>query len=120
MELLSAGPTARQVGDLRVATPLAAQKPAAVVLYYPYCGLLNAAKRNPKWAFRGQLLLVTAELDTIGPARKCLPVIKQAMDDAPSIRDVDFPGMTHAFDEETQSPDSKFVYNRDAAAKSEQ
>lgn len=119
MELLSAGPDARRVGDLRLDTPQAAQKPAAVVLYYPYCGLLNAAKRNPRWAFRGQLLLVTAELDTIGPARRCLPIIRRAMDDAPGIRNVDFPGMTHAFDEETQSPDSKFIYNREAAAKSE-
>jgi dienelactone hydrolase len=120
MELLSAGPDARRIGDLRVDAPQAAQKPDAVVLYYPYCGLLNAAKRNPKWAFRGPLLLVTAERDTIGPASKCLPVVTRAMADAPGIRNVDFPGMTHAFDEQTQSPGSKFVYDPEAAAKSEQ
>jgi dienelactone hydrolase len=120
MELLSAGPDARQIGDLRVVAPQAAQKPDAVVLYYPYCGFLNAAKRHPKWTFRGPLLLVTAERDSIGPASKCLPVVTAAMDGAPGIRNVDFPGMTHAFDEETQSPNSKFVYDREATAKSEQ
>lgn len=120
MELLSDGPHARQVGSLRLHASHASQRPDAVVLYYPYCGFLNAAKRHPKWAFRGQLLLVTAERDTIGPAGKCLPVVTEAMADAPSIRNVDFPGMTHAFDEETQSPDLKFVYDRAAAAKSAQ
>jgi dienelactone hydrolase len=120
MEVLTAGPHARLIGDLRVDAPQPAQKPDAVVLYYPYCGALNNAKRNPKWAFNGPLLLVTAERDTIGPARKCLPLLTQVMGDASGIRSVDFPGMTHAFDEATQSPNSKFIYNRAAAAKSEQ
>jgi dienelactone hydrolase len=119
-ELLAAGPNARVVGDLRIATPQAAQKPAAVVLYYPYCGVLNGAAGDPRWAFKGPLLLVTAERDTIGPARKCLPFLTRAMGEASGIRNVDFPGMTHAFDEETQSPNSKFIYNREAATKSEQ
>jgi len=119
MQVLTAGPRTKLIGDLRVDVPQAAQKPDAVVLYYPYCGALNDAMRNPKWAFKGPLLLVTAELDTIGPAKKCLPLLTRAMGDASGIRNVDFPGMTHAFDEETQSPGSKFVYNRAVAAQSE-
>ncbi len=118
MELLSDGPAAHRIGTLHLSTAHASQKPDAVVLYYPYCGFLNGAKG---WAFKGPLLLVTAELDTsIGPAKTCLPIIDRAMGGAAGVRSVDFPGMTHAFDEETQSPDSKFVYNREAAAKSEQ
>lgn len=120
MELLSDGPRARQVGSLKLTAPHAALNPAAVVLYYPYCGFLNSAHRRPDWAFRGPLLLVTAELDTMGPAKKCLPIVNKAMDDAPGVRNVDFTGMTHAFDEETQSANSKFVYNKEAAARSEQ
>lgn len=119
MEVLTAGPRAKVIGDLRVDAPQASERPDAVVIYYPYCGVLNDTKRNPKWAFKGPLLLVTAERDTIGPARKCLPLVTRAMGGASGIRNVDFPGMTHAFDEETQSPDSKFIYNRVAAETSE-
>jgi len=119
MEVLSDGPGAKQIGDLRVDAPQPAQTPDAVVIYYPYCGLLNDAGRKPKWAFKGPLLLVTAERDTIGPAKKCLPVLTRAMGGASAIRNVDFPRMTHAFDEEIQSPDSKFVYDPVATKKSE-
>ena len=83
MELLSDGPGARRIGSLNLSVPRASLKPAAVVLYYPYCGFLNRAKRRPDWAFRGPLLLVTAGLDTIGPAKTCLPIINKAMDGAP-------------------------------------
>ncbi len=118
MELLSDGPAARRIGSLRLSETHASQHPDAVVLYYPYCGLLNGAKG---WAFKGPLLLVTAQLDTsIGPAGKCRSIVVKAMGDGSGVRSVDVPGMTHAFDEEIQSPDSKFVYNPEAAAKSEQ
>ena len=120
MELLSDGPGAQRVGDLRVDGRQAALKPDAVVIYYPYCGLLDDADRRPNWAFKGPLLLVTAERDTIGPARKCLPFVQKAIGDASRVRNVDFPGMTHAFDEEIVSPRSTFVYNAQATAKSEQ
>jgi dienelactone hydrolase len=120
MELLSDGPEARKIGSLRLKAPQASLRPDAVVLYYPYCGFLNSAGRGPDWVFKGPLLLVTAELDTIGPAKKCLPIISDAMaGDLSGVRNLDFPGMTHAFDEETQSPNSKFVYNREAATRSE-
>lgn len=120
MELLSDRPGAKLVGNLRVDGRQAALKPDAVVLYYPFCGLLNNATRGAHWAFRGPLLLVTAERDTIGPARICLPIVERAMGGASGVRSVDMAGMTHAFDEQMQSPDSKFVYSPQAAARSDQ
>ena len=120
MELLSAGPNARHFGNLRVDAPQAALKPDAVVLYYPYCGLLNRSSRRPQWAFNGPLVLVTAELDTIGPEEKCLPIIQRDMRDPTAIRHIDAKGLTHAFDEQMQSADSKFVYDPKATARSEQ
>jgi dienelactone hydrolase len=120
MEFLSAGPNAKHIGSLRVDTPQAALKPDAVVLYYPYCGVLNRANRRPKWAFDGPLLLVTAELDTMSPEEKCLPLVQRHMRDPSHIRHIDARGMTHAFDEQMQSADSKFVYVPAAAAKSEE
>lgn len=120
MELLSDGPDAGAVGSLRVDTSPPALRPDAVVLYYPYCGLLNSAARDRRWAFEGPLLLVTAQRDTIGPAAKCIPVVRRARGDMANVRTVDFPGMTHAFDEEMQSPGSKFIYDRREAARSDE
>jgi dienelactone hydrolase len=120
MELLSNGAGARRVGSLRVNGSEAALKPDAVILYYPYCGLMNRAHRRPKWTFNGPLVLVTAELDTMGPEEKCLPLVQRNMADPSTIRHVDAPGQTHAFDEEMQSADSKFVYDPKATARSEQ
>lgn len=120
MELLTDGPDARYVGNVRVEASERALKPDAVVLYYPYCGPLNSAARNGKWAFKGPLLLVTAQHDTIGPATACVPVVRHAIADAAGLRTVDLPGMTHAFDEEMQSADSKFRYSPQEAARSEQ
>ena len=96
------------------------KSPAAVVLYYPYCGFLNKAARRTTWTFNGPLLLITAELDTLGPEEKCLPVVRRNIRDPTTVRHIDARGMTHAFDEEMQSPDSKFVYSPAATAKSEQ
>jgi dienelactone hydrolase len=119
MELLSDGPAPRHVGSLRVDGPAGALKPDAVVLYYPYCGLLNRASRRPKWAFNGPLLLVTAELDSMGAQEKCLPFLSRNMADTSQVRHIDARGQTHAFDEEMQSADSKFRYSAAATAKSE-
>ena len=120
MELLSAGPAPAHVGRLRVDGPQAALHPDAVVLYYPYCGLLNRASRRAKWTFDGPLLLVTAELDSMGAQEKCLPFVERNMADLSGLRKIDARGMTHAFDEQMQSADSKFVYVPAAAAKSEE
>jgi dienelactone hydrolase len=120
MELLSDGSHPSHVGSLRVDRPEAALRPAAVVLYYPYCGFLNGAHRSAKWAFGGPLLLVTAQLDTMGAKARCLPLVQRNMADPTAIRHIDARGMTHAFDEAMQSADSKFVYSPQAAAKSEQ
>ena len=121
MELLSDEPDARRVGTLRIdGPPPAALRPDAVVLYYPYCGLLNRSARRPKWAFDGPLVLVTAELDSMGAEQKCLPIVQRNMRDPTAIRHVDAKGLTHAFDEEMQSADSKFVYSPTATARSEQ
>lgn len=115
MNLLSFGADAERIGNLRVGETRGALRPAAVALFYPFCGFPNKARRRP-WSFDGPLLLVTAEHDNMGAATKCLPIIESARGSLSGVENVDFPGVTHAFDEEVQSPDSRFIYDAEAAA----
>lgn len=87
--------------------------------FTPFCGFPNKARRRP-WSFHGPLLLVTAEHDNMGAAAKCLPIIDRARGNLSGVESVDFPGMTHAFDEQVQSPDSRFIYDAEAAGQAQE
>lgn len=119
MNLLSIRPDAQRIGNLRVGDVRGALEPDAVALYYPFCSFPNKARRRD-WSFHGPLLLVTAEHDRMGAAAKCLPVIGRARGGLAGVEDIDFPGMTHAFDEQVQSPDSRFIYDAEAAAQAQE
>jgi dienelactone hydrolase len=115
MNLLTVRPDAPWIGNLRIGDDRSALRPSAVALFYPFCGFPNKARRRP-WTFEGPLLLITAQLDTrMGPAKECLHVIDHARGSLAGVEAVDFPGMTHAFDERVQSPNSRFIYNAAAA-----
>jgi dienelactone hydrolase len=117
MELLSAGPDAKTVGNLKV-EPSSALAPDAVTLFYPYCGFLNGAGKKP-WAFEGPILLATAEMDTIGKPEDCRKIVAGGRPSMAAVEDKLFEGMTHAFDEESQSEGSAFKYDPDISANAE-
>lgn len=117
MELLSAGPEARHVGNFLIKGPSPALTPAAVALYYPYCGLLNAAGRS-KWAFKGPLLLVTADADSPGAGEECVKITEHARRGKDGLEVIDFEANTHAFDESDQVPGSVFKYDAEATQRS--
>jgi dienelactone hydrolase len=117
-QLLDAGPEAKTLGNLQVGDARRALSPDAVTLFYPYCGILNQPPGKP-WAFKGPILFVTAGLDTIGKPVECTKIVERGR---PGLIDVDavtFDGMTHAFDEESQSEGSAFVYNAEVSAQAE-
>jgi len=118
MELLDAGPSATKLGNLKVSEPRRALSPDAVTLFYPYCGLLNAADAN-RWAFNGPILFVTAEKDTIGKPEECRKIVEVGRPGMTNVEAITYPGMTHAFDEESQSEDSAFKYDPETSAKAE-
>ena len=113
MELLSAGPRAKDVGGFRIEQASPAVTPDAVALYYPYCGFLNSAGRS-KWAFRGPLLYLNASTNAPSAGKECTDAILRARGGADEVEQVDYPN-THAFDEEDQVPGSVFKYDAEAA-----
>jgi dienelactone hydrolase len=118
MELLLAGPDAKKLGNLEVGETKRALSPDAVTLFYPYCGILNDAGKQP-WAYKGPILLVLAEKDTIGKPDACTKTLEGGRPGLSDVEEVTYPGMTHAFDEESQSPDSAFKYDPETSAKAE-
>jgi dienelactone hydrolase len=118
MELLSAGPDAKTLGNLQVGETKRALSPDAVTLFYPYCGFLNDAGKKP-WAFAGPVLFVTAEKDTIGAPEECRKIVEGGRPGMTGVEAITYPGMTHAFDEESQAAGSAFVYDAETSAKAE-
>lgn len=118
MELLAGGPDATKLGQLKVGDTRRALSPDAVTLFYPYCGFLNRSGGRP-WSFQGPLLLITAEGDMIGSLSACTSILETARPGMGEIESISFPGVTHAFDEKSQSAGSAFVFDPDAAAKAE-
>jgi dienelactone hydrolase len=118
MELLAAGPEAKKLGNLQVGETKRALSPDAVTLFYPYCGFLNGSGKKP-WSFQGPLLLVTAENDSMGSLEACRKTVEGGRPGMTGVESVVYPGVTHAFDEESQKDGSAFVYNPEASAKAE-
>jgi dienelactone hydrolase len=118
MELLAAGPDARTLGNLKVGETRRALSPDAITLFYPYCGFLNDAGKRP-WAFTGPVLFVSAEKDTIGPPEECRKIVEGGRPGLAGVEAITYPGMTHAFDEDSQSEGSAFRYDPETSAKAE-
>lgn len=117
MELLSAGPTAKGIGNFRIDEPASALTPDAVALYYPYCGFLNSAGRS-RWDFKGPLFLLTTGADHPEAAVECTKAVSHARGDAQNTDVVHLDENTHAFDEEDQVPGSEYIYDAEATQRS--
>lgn len=111
MELLSAGPNAKNIAGFRIDQKSPALTPDAVALFYPYCGFLNSTVRST-WAFKGPLLYLNASTNAPAAGKECTDAILHARGGADALTQVDYPN-THAFDEEDQVPGSEFVYDRE-------
>ncbi len=118
LEMLADGPDARRIGDMRIERRYDALDPQAVVLFYPYCGRFNQSRRKT-WAFHGPMLLVTAEIDEVGPREACLEIIERARGGLDDVETLHFEGATHAFDELDQTRESSFVYDPELAQQAE-
>ncbi len=118
MELLAAGPEAGRVGPVRIHGEFASLSPEAVVLFYPYCGALNSSRRKT-WAFGGPVLLVSAELDSIGAKEACEAILEHARGGMDGTISVHFRGATHAFDEEGEAIRPDFEYDPVLAARAQ-
>lgn len=116
MELLSAGPRAKDVGGFRIEQASPAVTPDAVALHHPYCGFLNAAGRS-RWDFRGPLSHLNACTNPPAAGKECTDAIPKARGGPDGVEQVDYPN-THAFDEEDQAPGSEFKYDAEAALRS--
>jgi dienelactone hydrolase len=116
MELLSAGPRAKNIAGFRVDRNSPALAPDAVALFYPYCGFLNTTGRSA-WAFKGPLLYLNASTNAPAAGKECTDAIVHARGGADGLTQVDYPN-THAFDEEDQVPGSEFVYDPEATKRS--
>lgn len=93
----------------------AALNPDAVVLVYPYCGRFNSSRRAA-WDFDGPLLHLSAENDVLSPAETCRDIITRARGGVEGVETIIFDGVTHAFDESDQTPQSRYIYDAETAA----
>jgi dienelactone hydrolase len=87
-----------------------------VQLTYPFCDFPALAGRRP-WTWAGELRLVLAGGDIIQKPAGCMPVIRRAREAGAVTQMTLIPGVTHAFDEQMQTPTSPFKYNAAAAAR---
>lgn len=117
MELLSAGSKAHRVGNFVIDTPARSLTPDAVALFYPYCGVLNAARRR-HWDFKGPLFLLTADADHPGAAKQSVKTVDHARGGMNGVEAVHFADNTHAFDESDQVPGSVYKYDAIATQRS--
>jgi dienelactone hydrolase len=118
MELLHEGPDAKKLGNLQVGETKRALSPDAVTLFYPYCGILNDAGTRA-WDFKGPILFVVAEHDTIGKPDVCTKTVEGGRPGMTGVETTTYRGMTHAFDEVSQAAGSAFVYDPETSAKAE-
>jgi dienelactone hydrolase len=89
----------------------------AVQFIYPYCARpARAGWRD--WTWRGGVRLVEAEKDTIQNAAGCVPLVERARKAGSTVEVTIMPGVTHAFDERTQTPQSPFKFDAAATARS--
>jgi dienelactone hydrolase len=89
----------------------------AVQFTYPYCAFpARATRRN--WTWRGGVRLVLAEKDTVQTEAGCVPLVERARKAGSTVEVATIPGVTHAFDERTQTPQSPFKFDPAAAARS--
>lgn len=86
---------------------------SGVYLTYPYCGFPSQARKKG-WARPIPASIVTAEFDTVARRNPCEKAFDRMAESGVPMAVEEFTGVTHAFDEEDQSPTSSFKYDPDA------
>lgn len=81
-----------------------------LVLFYPYCGVGNRARRQG-WRHRAETLMILAEGDTIVSNEAAQAVARHLRADGHPITVHIFPGVNHGFDDEFQYPGSPLVHD---------
>ena len=88
----------------------------AIRLTYPFCAPPARGGRRD-WTWRGGVDLVMAQRDAVQPPAGCTRLIERAKAAGAKVTVMTVPGVTHAFDERVQSPDSAFRFDPAATAK---
>lgn len=88
----------------------------AIRLTYPFCAPPARGGRRD-WTWSGGVDLVMAQRDVVQPPAGCTRLIERAKAAGAKVTVMTVPGVTHAFDERVQSPDSAFRFDPAATAK---
>jgi len=83
---------------------------SAVVLLYPYCGVLNGATAD-RWTGAPPTLFVLAENDTIIDTPDCLARAEGFRKEGASVEIAVLPGADHGFDQQQKSLFSTLVFD---------
>ena len=109
------------VSDLKRSWPRGLQRPpadlydhvAGVYLTYPYCGF-PAKGRKEGWSHPIPAHIVVAGNDIVAKPKPCEEAFANMARSGVPFEITRFETMTHAFDEEDQTPTSPFVYDPEA------
>ena len=82
----------------------------AIRLTYPFCAPPARGGRRD-WTWSGGVDLVLAERDVVQPPAGCTPLIERAKAAGAKVSVTMVPGVTHAFDERVQTPESAFRFD---------
>ena len=88
----------------------------AIRLMYPFCAPPARGGRRD-WTWSGDVDLVMAQLDVVQPPDGCMPLVERARKAGATVKITIVPGVTHAFDERVQTPESAFRFDPAATAK---
>jgi dienelactone hydrolase len=89
----------------------------AIQFTYPYCARPSRGGRWD-WTWRGWVRIVFAENDVVQKPQGCMPMVERARKAGSIVDIVTIPGVTHAFDERVQTPQSRFKFDPAATARS--
>jgi len=87
---------------------------AGVYLTYPFCGFPSRA-RNKGWVRPVPTSILTAENDTVAKEGPCEEAFARMAESGVPMDVEMYAGVTHAFDENDQTPESSFKYDAAAA-----
>ncbi|MBP1805332.1 dienelactone hydrolase family protein [Rubellimicrobium aerolatum] len=90
----------------------------ALVLLYPYCGVLNRAGPED-WAEAPPTLMILAGDDSVVSAPACADRARQLAASGAEVRVEVLPGAGHAFDQRDRSPLSALTFDADQRARAE-
>ena len=81
----------------------------AMVLVYPWCGLLNGARLG-SWQDDAPVLFILATDDTIAPSGECELVARDLAETGRKVETLRFDGVTHGFDQQDHGALSTLVF----------